>query len=243
MSDLSAAPPPLTTLQQARDGVADILPALLAAAPIGLVYGALCTTRGLSPAAAGLSSALIFAGGAQFTALELWRHPPQIITLAFSTLLVNARHVLMGASLKEKAKGFGPARRIVGYLFLADEIWAMSERRAARRPLAPAYYFAMALALYANWVICTFAGAFAGALMGDPKRLGADFVFTALFIGLVAGFWRGRSSAAVVAASLLASAGAYATVGAPWHVLAGASAGLAAAWFTAGWPASDPAAP
>ena len=40
----------------------------------------------------------------------------------------------------------------------------------------------------------------AGSLLGDPRQIGADFAFTALFIGLIAGFWKGRATAITVAA-------------------------------------------
>ncbi|MFL5313835.1 MAG: branched-chain amino acid ABC transporter permease, partial [Microvirga sp.] len=69
--------------------------------------------------------------------------------------------------------------------------------------------------------------------LGDPKRFGADFAFTALFIGLVAGFNKGRITAATVAASGGTAALAHVTLGPPWHVLAGAFAGILAAYAAA----------
>ena len=47
--------------------------------------------------------------GAQFAAVEIWRFPAPVAVLTFSTLLINARHVLMGASLAPKAKHPLPA--------------------------------------------------------------------------------------------------------------------------------------
>src|SRR5579863_4474575 len=108
-------------------GVRDILPAMIAAAPIAMLYGALAVGKGLTPFEASLSSFLTFAGGAQFAALELWRTPPPILALVFSTLLINARHILMGASLKAKLSAFTPAQRFLGLFFMADENWAMAE--------------------------------------------------------------------------------------------------------------------
>ena len=78
-----------------------------------------------------------------------------------------------------------------------------------------------------------------GRLEFKPK-LGILCMLTALFIGLIAGLWRGRSTAITVAASAGAAALAYLWVGAPWHVLAGAFAGIAAAWCAA---APGPEAP
>jgi predicted branched-subunit amino acid permease len=106
---------------------------------------------------------------------------------------------------------------------MADEIWAMAERRATRRPVTLAYWFGEVAPFYLNWVACSAIGAAAGSLLGDPKAIGADFAFTALFIGLIAGFWRGRSTAVVVVAAACVAALAYVAVGSPWHVLAGAT--------------------
>jgi 4-azaleucine resistance transporter AzlC len=214
-------------------GVRDILPPMIAAAPIGMLYGALSVAKGMAPVEASLSSGLIFAGGAQFAALELWRQPPPILALVFSTLLINARHILMGASLKPKLSRFAALQRAFGLFFMADENWAMAERRAATHALTPAYFLAMGAIFWLNWVAWTSFGALAGSLMGDPKRIGADFAFTALFIGLVAGFWKGRSTAVTVAASALAAALAYRLAGPPWHVAAGALAGILAAYLHA----------
>ena len=61
-----------------------------------------------------------------------------------------------------------------------------------QRPITPAYWFALALMLPIAWIGSTFLGAWLGSFLGDPSQLGADFAFTALFIGLIAGFWKGR---------------------------------------------------
>jgi 4-azaleucine resistance transporter AzlC len=223
-------------LVEAGAGMRDILPALVAAIPIGLLYGALSAGKGLSVTETAMMSALVFAGGAQFAAVELWRAPPPILVLAFSTLLINARHVLMGASLARKSTHYSPAQRLIACFFLADEIWALSERRAAQAPLTFAYAMGMSLIFWLNWVSTSTLGALAGSLMGDPRRLGADFAFTALFIGLIAGFWKGRATAIPIGASAVVAALAYVGLGPPWHVGMGALAGILAAYW-AGEPA------
>jgi 4-azaleucine resistance transporter AzlC len=241
---------------EAREGIRDILPAAVAAIPIGGLFGALAVSKGLSPIEVTLMSAFVFAGGAQFAAMEIWRTPAPIAVLAFSTLLINLRHVLMGASLAPKTGLFKPWQRFAGFYLLADENWAMAERRAALTRLTPAYYFATIAFFWGNWVLWSTVGAFAGSFMGDPRAWGADFAFSALFIGLiagfwksrapgrpraegpgfgsrvidlVAGFWRGSSTGVTVLASGAAAALAYKLAGPPWHVAAGAVAGIAAA--------------
>jgi len=224
---------PVDMARERAAGIRDIMPVMVAAAPIGLLFGALCAGKGLSPAEAGLVSVLVFAGGAQFAALELWTWPVPIATLAFSTLLINARHILMGASLAPKMRSFSLGQKLAGFYVLTDESWALAERRAKDRPLTPAYWFAVAGLLPLCWVGATIAGAVLGSFLGDPARIGADFAFTALFIGLIAGFWNGRVSAAAIGASAAVSAATYFAFGPPWHVAAGALTGIAAAYVAA----------
>lgn len=218
---------------EAHDGVRDILPAAVAAIPIGLLYGAGAAAKGLSVAEAALMSATVFAGGAQFAAIEIWGSPVPVAALLLSTLLINLRHVLMGASLGPKTGLFSTPQRLVGFFAMADENWAFAERRAGARRLTPAYFLGMSGVFWANWLAWSTLGAALGPLLGDPRRLGADFAFTALFIGLVAGLWRGRTTAVTVAASAVAGALAHRLAGPPWHVVAGAAAGIAAASLAA----------
>jgi 4-azaleucine resistance transporter AzlC len=218
---------------EARDGFRDILPAAIAAMPIGLVFGALATAKGLSVGAVWLMSALVCAGGAQFAAIELWGYPVPVVALVASTLLVNSRHILMGASLAPKTGAFRPWQRFLTMYAMADENWAFAERRAATRRLTPAYFGAMGATLWINWQVFSTLGAVGGTFLGDPRAIGADFAFTALFIGIVAGMWRGPATAAPVLASAIVGAATYRLVGTPWHVLAGALAGIAAAALVA----------
>jgi 4-azaleucine resistance transporter AzlC len=218
---------------QTRDGLRDIAPVMVAAFPIGLLFGALCAGKGLSVMEAGLMSIFIFAGGAQFAAIEMWATPVPLLALVFSTLLINSRHILMGASLASKLSNFSLRQKLAAFYFLTDESWALAERRAMHEPIVPAYWFACATMLPFSWIGSTFLGAWLGSFMGDPARIGADFAFTALFIGLTANFWKGASSAWTIAASAIVSALASVTLGPPWHVAAGAFAGILAAYFSA----------
>jgi 4-azaleucine resistance transporter AzlC len=224
--------PSSTFRREARAGLHDIAPAAIAAVPIGLLFGAVAVAKGLSPAEIVLMSALVFAGGAQFAAIETWVHPAPITTLAFATFLINARHVLMGASLSPKIR-LSRIQKFLCFFFITDESWALSERRALDRPVTGVYWVAMVTVLYLNWVVSTGLGAILGSFLGDPARLGADFAFTALFIGLIAGFGRSRVTLITVAVSAAVAALVHHFIGAPWHVASGAVAGIAAAYLSA----------
>ncbi|WP_105400389.1 AzlC family ABC transporter permease [Neorhizobium sp. T7_12] len=221
-----------TKLQDFLGGMRAISPLIAAVIPIGLVFGAVAATKGLSPAEAGLMSALVFAGGSQFVAMDIWTHPASWTGIGFAALLVNIRHVLMSASLGTRMEAFSQPARYLSMLFLADEIWAMAEFRAKVARLTPAWFAGLAMPFYLAWVLSGLAGAALGAFLGDPVVLGLDFAFPAVFIVLVMGFWKGPETGAVLLASGAAAVATQHFVPGVWYIAAGAVAGLAAALVT-----------
>ncbi|ANL50275.1 branched-chain amino acid transporter AzlC family protein (plasmid) [Rhizobium phaseoli] len=217
---------------QFSGGMRAIAPLVAAVIPIGLVFGAVAATKGLSPLETGLMSALVFAGGSQFVAMDIWTHPASWTSLGFAALLVNIRHVLMGASIVTKMQAFSPRARYLSVLFLADEIWAMAEFRAGVAKLKPAWFAGLAAPFYLAWVLSGLAGATLGTFLGDPAALGLDFAFPAVFIVLVMGFWKGRETGAILLASAAAAVLTHHFVPGVWYVAAGALAGVAAATFS-----------
>ncbi|MFP3544881.1 AzlC family ABC transporter permease [Rhizobium sp. SIMBA_035] len=206
-----------------------IAPLIAAVIPIGLVFGAVAATKGLSPLETALMSALVFAGGSQFVAMDIWTHPASWAGLGFAALLVNIRHVLMGASIGSKMQAFPARARYFSVLFLADEIWAMAEFRAGVARLTPAWFAGLAAPFYLAWLLSGLAGATLGAFLGNPVTLGLDFAFPAVFIVLVMGFWKGPETGAVLLASGAAAVLTQHFIPGVWYIAAGALAGLAAA--------------
>lgn len=219
----------LSAWDEFRQGTVAVLPAAVAVVPFGLLLGALAAQKGLSPLEVGLMSCLVFAGSSQMVAVDIWREPAPWLLLGATTLTINLRHLMMGASLSRHLGEFRPWQLFLGMAFLADEIWALAERRAALGRLHPAYYAGLAGLLYANWVCWTIAGAIVGPAMENPAAWGFDFAFTAIFLGLIVGFWRGRGTAFVMAVSAAAAVMTEAAAGGVWHVIVGGLAGMGTA--------------
>ncbi len=218
-------------LDEFAGGMRAMAPLTVAVMPIGLVFGALAAANGLSSLEVTLMSALVFAGGSQFVAMDIWAHPASWGALAFSALLVNIRHVLMSASIGTKMPAFSIPAKYAAMLLLADEIWAMAELRAERTQLTPAWYAGLAIPFYCIWVLASLAGSIAGTLLGDPTTVGLDFAFPAVFTVLVMGFWKGRETGAVLAASAAAAVFAHQLLPGVWYIAAGAAAGVVATLF------------
>lgn len=216
-----------------RDGFRAMLPLITAVAPVGMVFGAVSAGKGLSVLEATLMSAMVFAGGSQFVAMDIWTHPASWAGLGFAALLVNIRHVLLSASIGPKMQAFSGPQKYAAILILADEVWAMAEMKARESRLTPAWFAGMALPFYIAWVLATVFGAVAGAFLGDPAVIGLDFAFPAVFIVLIMNFWQGRKTGAVLIASAVAAVTVRSLTDGAWYIAAGALAGLAVAAFAA----------
>ncbi|WP_246778352.1 AzlC family ABC transporter permease [Maritalea myrionectae] len=216
-------------------GIKHIAPLLVAMVPISLVFGGLAAQKGLSPLEVGLMSAVVFAGGSQFVAIDFWASPVPWAAIVLSALLVNVRHILMSASLGLKTRHMGWGKQMIAYMFLADEIWALSEHRGRKQHLSFAFYMGLVTPFYLNWVLMTAFGALLGKMFVDldPAQYGLDFAFPAIFIGLIVGFWKGKSTAMVLAASGAAAIITKTYVDGAWYIAAGAVAGMLVGAFTA----------
>jgi 4-azaleucine resistance transporter AzlC len=216
-----------------REAVIVSLPAIAAAAPFAILLGALATDKGLSTLETALMSALVFAGSAQFIALDTWQSPPAWLAIAFGTLVVNLRHAFMSASVLRRMDTFPRWLRPVSMFFLADEIWAFAEARAARQRLTPAFYAGLVVFFYANWVVATAIGTLAGRLISDPKAYGFDFAFIAIFIGLIMGFRQRRGFGATILTSAVVATAVHLVHPGPMSIAIGALAGITAAGLAA----------
>jgi 4-azaleucine resistance transporter AzlC len=210
-------------------GARTVLPVVFGVIPFALVLGALAARQGLSVLEVGLMSAIVFAGSAQFAAVELWSLPPAIAGLALTALLINLRHVLMGIAIAPHLRGFSGPEKALALFWMADEIWALAMRRGTEARLTAAFYFGLGFVFWACWVLFSLVGAAVGGLIDDPRRWGFDFAFVAVFMVLLKSFWRGTRTGFVWCASAAASMAVWSLVDGPWYVLAGAAAGMASA--------------
>lgn len=212
-----------------REAALDISPVLIAAIPIGLLWGTLAAGKGLSALEAFLMSSLVFAGAAQFVALEIWHLPVPVLLLTFTAFIVNIRHVLMSASLARHIPSIPKRLHPLVAYFLVDESWALSEKRALTQHVSLAYFMGTALPMWVCWQASTTAGAVLGKSVGDPAALGIDFAFSAMFIGILMGFWKGKRTGVVLVAAGVAAALAKIYVSGAWYIVIGGVAGAVCA--------------
>lgn len=224
-----------------RRAIRDTLPMLLGFVPIALVLGAQAAQKGLSAPELMLMTGFNFAGGSEFVAIDLWSAPPPALLIVAMTLLVNSRHVLMGAALAPFLAHLPLPRALAALFLMCDEAWALgiarsrARRDAGRTPaFAPSYYFVSALMMWSTWVAFTGLGAAIGPWVGDIRPWGFDMAFAAIFLVLMRGMWSGIRAARPWLVSLVAAGATYLLAPGGWYVLVGAVAGVASAWVWGG---------
>jgi branched chain amino acid efflux pump len=225
MTSISESGVPQFTRDGLLRGARRTVPIGTAVAVYGTVFGALAAQAGLSSLEAVLMSGLVFAGAAQFIALELWGTPVPIFALALTALVVNLRHLLMGATLASWLRGLPPRRLAASAAFLSDESWALTTQAQVSGERDRGFLIGSGFVLFVCWVGSTAVGAVAGGVIEDPRALGLDFAFTAVFLVLLVGFWRGPQEVIPWASAAGVAIAVESAVGGAWYIVAGGLTG------------------
>lgn len=230
------APPPASaearwTFAAFRHGAIDVLPFVPGLAGFAMAYGTLAARKGMTLFETLLMSASIFAGVVQMVVLDSW---PQTLTagaiagIVALTALVNARYLMIGATLRPLLGG-QPSRKVYPTLFfLVEPPWLMSLRYYSNGGRDPAYLLGGGVAMYVVWVTTAIPGYLAGAAVGNPKQFGIDLLVPAFFVAMMVSLWRGpRRSWGLIVGALAAALTEF-MFGGFWYLIVGAVAGCVA---------------
>lgn len=206
-------------------GARDLSGAFVAVLAFGIGFGAAAVAANIPPSAAIAMSALVFAGASQYAALDLWAAPLPLLSLALMTLVLNARHLIFGMTLRDYLANHGRASRYAALALLSDANWASTQQAIARGERSLGYLVGGGLVLWSAWTIGTIVGSLAGSAVGDPHRFGLDAIMPTFFVCSLIGMVRARADLApwILAAGLAAAL----TLAMPsqWAILIGAGSG------------------
>jgi 4-azaleucine resistance transporter AzlC len=210
-------------------GAVAALPLAPGTIAFGLLYGMMARQVGFSPWEALAMSAIVHAGSAQFIALDMWNVAgagPIILT----TLVVNLRHLLLGASIAPFLRGLSQAWKALLALWMSDESYALAIAAYERGQGSQGYFLGANVGVALIWWISGWLGAVLGTAIPDPTRYGLDLVFPLAFLGLLVAFLKDSVHMAVaVIAGIAALLGSQYLPG-KWYVivagLAGSTAGV-----------------
>lgn len=179
------------------DGLRAMVPLWAGIVPFGAAYAVTARAAGLSLLDTQLMSLLVFAGGAQFSAVGLVAAGAGPWTLVATTFLINLRHVLYGMALAASTPLRGWRRMIAAHL-LTDE--AFGVHVALGRGRAP-FLLGAGLSLFLVWNASTFLGALFAHRVPDPSAIGLDLIFPLAFLALLVPMVLGRTALVVAIVS------------------------------------------
>lgn len=170
-------------------GVRDGAPFILVAGPFGMLFGVLATEAGFALLETMTFSVSVFAGAAQFTALQLMHEAAPTIIVLISALAVNLRVAMYSASLTPYLGAAPLWQRACAAYLVVDQSYALSIIKFETEPdmTTPqrmAYFFGTNGVVAPAWYLATLLGAVMGSQI--PESWALDFVMPVAFLAMIA---------------------------------------------------------
>lgn len=206
-------------------GLRRMAPISLFTMAFGLAFGVAALHRGMSNIEAVLMSGLVFAGPAQFAVLEMWGPGIPVAALIATTFAINARHLLMGASIYPWVCHLPPQQRYLSLSLLSDSNWAMAASDYQRGERNVGVLVGAGLALWLAWLLGTLMGVVFSSGITEPERFGLDVIMSCFLLAMLMVGKRDLWVLLPWCASALATLAALEWLPANAHVVVGALAG------------------
>lgn len=166
------------------------LPVLGGYLVLGVGFGILLGSVGYGPLWALAMSLAVYAGSMQYVGVSLIAGGASVLTVALTTLMVNARHLFYSISMYDLYKNAEKCRNVLIFT-LTDETYSLLCGGSVPENTDPdRYRLAVSLLNYGYWA----AGSLLGGLLGQVlpfDTTGIEFSMTALFVTVFVDQWRG----------------------------------------------------
>jgi len=197
----------------------------------GITFGLMGRDAGLSALESTLMSALVYSGTAQAATVGGFAAGAGILAGMATVLMLNARYLLYGASLRPWLGECGPAQAYATLCFLGDANWAMATKANAEGERDAAFIFGSGVSMYLPWIAGTLSGAIAGNWIADPRTLGIDFLLVAFCAAMAMDLFKSRADLAPALTAALVAALLDRLAPSGWTLVAAGLAGGLAAWL------------
>ena len=213
-------------------GGRDSWPFIFVAGPFGMLFGVLGSEAGLNLVEVMTFSVTVFAGAAQFTALQLLQEEAPTVVILASALAVNLRVAMYSASLTPYLGAAPLWQRALAAYFTVDQSYSLSIIKFETVPSMTtseriAYFFGTNMLIAPLWYISTLFGAVMGTRI--PPSWALDFAMPIAFLAMIGPMLR---TPAHIVAALVAIVVSILAVGLPYNLgllVAGAAGMLAGA--------------
>ena len=171
-------------MNEFKKGLKDGLPICLGYISVSFAFGLAATAGGLSKLYTLLISMTNLTSAGQFAGIEIIRENGGLFELAFATLIINLRYLLMSLSLSQKVDPkISTPKRLVMSFGVTDEIFALSMQKQGK--VGFKYFFGLMTLPFLGWSGGTFFGAFASSILPDGVRIALGMAIYAMFIAII----------------------------------------------------------
>ena len=151
--------------------------------PLGVAFGVLAKSMGVSAFIAVALSTLAYGGAAQFMLLSLFSVGTSYVEVFIVSYLVNLRHTFYGISLLKEYGGI--KFKLLNIALLTDETFAIFKNLGLKDANERSFVFTwLNLLAWSYWAAGTLLGAILGDLIKADTK-GLEFSLTSLFIVVV----------------------------------------------------------
>ncbi|WP_428623937.1 AzlC family ABC transporter permease [Sedimenticola sp.] len=158
-------------------------PMIIGMLPFAIAFGIFCVAAGVPGNYAILMSATVYAGLAQFVAVDMYAHGLDNFAILIGfVLLVNLRFTLMGLSLKSHSPTRARWKDCLLSFGLSDEPYVVAVNQFSTHGYCLSFHIWAYLLVYIFWVFGTAIGVYASSLISNPHSYGLEFALCAAFL-------------------------------------------------------------
>ena len=156
--------------------------------PFGTLFGVFATEAGLNIVETIAFTSTVFAGAAQFAALQLLQDQTPTAIILVSALAVNLRMAMYSASLTPFLGAAPMWQRACAAYLTVDQSYACSIAQFEKEPRMiisqrMTYFFGSVVPITPLWILATYLGAVLGARI--PESWALDFALPITFLAMI----------------------------------------------------------
>lgn len=171
------------TQNSIQKGFIAALPVILGYLPVAIAFGLLAKNTGLSFRDTGLFSIVVYAGAAQFMALDLILAGVSTSGIILATFLLNLRHLMMTASLSIRLKDID--RRFLPFVAYGITDETFSVLSFSKDKLDLPYVLTVNILSNASWVVGSIIGFLVGEILPQTLQSSLGIGLYAMFVALL----------------------------------------------------------
>lgn len=165
-------------------GIKDGIPICLGYFSVSLAFGLTAVLAGMPVWAAVIISLTNLTSAGQFAGANLMLAYGNMIEMAFTMLIINARYFLMSLSVSQKVESSMKMRHRLAISYgITDEIFAVSMQR--KEKLTTPYMAGLITTPVIGWTMGTFVGAVASTLMPEMLASALGIALYGMFIAII----------------------------------------------------------